>query len=64
MIGRRALVPAWACISRFPLTFPAKAGTHFSATRNFLEQSQSVASEDGLVLWNDRPRLSPGKRVN
>jgi hypothetical protein len=49
---------------QIPLAFPAKAGTHASAIRNYAKQSQYVATEDGLVLWNDRPRLSPGKRVS
>ena len=45
------------------LTFPAKAGTHFSTIRKLLEQSQYLESGDGFVPRNDRPRLSPGKRI-
>src|SRR5947209_12705227 len=44
--------------------FPGEGRDPFLRHSEFLKQSQYFASEDGLVLLNDRPRLSPGKRVD
>jgi hypothetical protein len=49
-------------IGKFPLAFPAKAGTHSAVTRNS-KASQSLADDDQLVPRDNGPRLSPGKRI-
>lgn len=68
--GRRPFIPAkqWCDKSastfgeKFPIAFPAKAGTHGRVASNFL--SHRIAHKrDRSVQWNDGLRLPPEKRL-
>jgi hypothetical protein len=42
--------------------FPGESRDPFLRRSKLLNQLKDLASEDGLVPQNDRPRFSPGKR--